>query len=392
MSRVTLALAVVVLTGAAGWALLEGGRLPWFTFDFVAVVTFFEGLTWCLAQRGWTVARRLSARRCAAGETLTVTLHLQRRSRWPLGWLTAADGLPPELASHLASPSAPALLGTSRSATQTYTLQQVPRGVYRLGPVRIRTGDVLGLLRWTQQRAVYDEVVVYPPVVPVHGWAERYAAAGRRAAVQHWTEEAAGVAGVRHYLPGDRISRVHWPATARRGELQSKVLERNVARTVWVVPDVSAPAGVDGLETVLAVSASLLRTAWLQQWPFALAVPGWERMTATASATQLDGCLYALARVRAGTGGDMDGLLERVVHAAPSGTSVVVVAPGLAPSALAVAAAARRVQIEWWVTAADPPVAAMAMLRQAGGVVYWVPSLAVLRDLQPWGGEPDGRR
>ncbi|MCL6636760.1 MAG: DUF58 domain-containing protein [Alicyclobacillus sp.] len=394
MSRFTLVLAVGVLSGVGGWALIEGGRMPWFTFDVVVMVTFFEACTWWLAQRGWVVYRRVSAKRCTAGETLTVTLYLQRRSRWPLGWLTAVDILPSELASHVTSPPVPVLLGSSRSACLTYTLRQVPRGVYHFGPVHIRTGDVLGLLRWTRRHAADDEVVVYPQAVPVHGWAERFAAAGRRTAARHWMEEAAGVAGVRAYQPGDRISRIHWPATARRGDLQAKVLDRHVARTVWVVPDVAVSAGEDGLETVLAVSASLLRTAWLHQWPFALALTGVEWMAAAASEQQLDACLYALAKVRAGEPEDVRRKLDHVLHVASPGTHVLMVAPQLAPATLAVAvAAARRISLEWWVTAgADPPRAAMAAMRQAGAVVYWVPSLAALSNLQPWGGEPDGRR
>src|SRR5262249_37627414 len=69
-------------------------------------------------------------------------------------------------------------------------------------------------------------LLVYPKVVPLEG----YEIASRRPIgevrlTHRLFEDPSRIAGVREYQAGDPLNRVHWPSTARTGQLQCKVYE-----------------------------------------------------------------------------------------------------------------------------------------------------------------------
>jgi uncharacterized protein (DUF58 family) len=72
------------------------------------------------------------------------------------------------------------------------------------------------------------------------------------------------VAGVRQYEPGDSFNRVHWPATAHRGEPMVKLFELDPASDIWLVLDLErrhhAGEGEDSTEeAAVSVCASIAR-------------------------------------------------------------------------------------------------------------------------------------
>lgn len=52
-------------------------------------------------------------------------------------------------------------------------------------------------------------------------------------------------AGVREYMPGDSLNRIHWRSSARRGELMVKEFELDPLVDVWLFVDFSASSLVD---------------------------------------------------------------------------------------------------------------------------------------------------
>jgi Protein of unknown function DUF58 len=64
-------------------------------------------------------------------------------------------------------------------------------------------------------------------------------------------------AGLRTYVPGDRLRLLYWPALARSGELMVRDFEDDGPRRVHVVADVRALIGEPGHESVLATVAGV---------------------------------------------------------------------------------------------------------------------------------------
>ena len=125
----------------------------------------------------------------------------------------------------------------------SYRLHNVPRGRHRFEPVRLSIADPFGL---AEARLTLDEqqaLVVYPRLVEL----ERLffdGGAGPEHGRQLLLRRPVGfdLHSVRDYQPGDSLRRVHWPSTARRGELMVKELEDSPRDEVAVLLD-GDPAG-----------------------------------------------------------------------------------------------------------------------------------------------------
>src|SRR5262249_19292438 len=100
------------------------------------------------------------------------------------------------------------------------------RGYYQLGPLVLESGDLFGLHRRYRVEAAPHFLLVYPKVVALAG----YDLASRRPIgdvrlTHRLYEDPTRIGGVRPYEFGDPLNRVHWRATARTGQLHSKVYE-----------------------------------------------------------------------------------------------------------------------------------------------------------------------
>jgi uncharacterized protein (DUF58 family) len=128
----------------------------------------------------------------------------------------------------------------------SYRLSNVPRGRHRFEPVRLSIADPFGL---AEARLTVDEqqaLVVYPRLVEL----ERLffdGGAGPEHGRQLLLRRPVGfdLHSVRDYQPGDSLRRVHWPSTARRGELMVKELEDSPRDEVAVLLD-GDPSAVVG--------------------------------------------------------------------------------------------------------------------------------------------------
>ncbi len=144
-------------------------------------------------------------------------------------------------------------------------LPRMPRGRYRLGPGRLLATDPLGLTR-VEVPVERESTLTVRPRVPeletlfteTGAWGE----GGRRALVRR--PSGLEPHGVREYQEGEPLRAVHWPTSARRGELMVRELEDAPRDSIAVVLDVeaSAVAGVRGdssLDDAVRAAAGIVR-------------------------------------------------------------------------------------------------------------------------------------
>jgi len=117
--------------------------------------------------------------------------------------------------------------------TRRYTLQCNARGVHKFGPTRLRSGDVFGFISNEESLENWQYLLVYPLVVPLTRFSlpARHPFGDRRAP-RRLLEDPSRVIGVRDYVYGDSLRRIHWKATARTLQLQSKVYEPTTTYTM----------------------------------------------------------------------------------------------------------------------------------------------------------------
>ena len=137
------------------------------------------------------------------------------------------------------------------------------RGSYRLGALRVRTGDPFGLFSTEMTVGQATNVVVFPEVVTLPQWRLPPSPLDGTARMRRRYEAATPlVTGVRPYSHGDAINRIHWPSTARHGELHVKEFDFEQAADLWMVLDLdrSVHAGIGSdasVEVAVTVAASI---------------------------------------------------------------------------------------------------------------------------------------
>ena len=112
------------------------------------------------------------------------------------------------------------------------------RGVYLLGGTTLHSADPLGLYSVTIHDPSQATLMVMPPVLPlpqIEITPGGYSGNGHPR--PRAPEQTVGAAGVRAYIPGDPLRMIHWPTSARQGELFVRLFDGTPAGDWWVLLD-----------------------------------------------------------------------------------------------------------------------------------------------------------
>ncbi len=229
---------------------LSGVVILWFACIIIALSTGFW-LTWRLAyiaMIGVPIAY-IWSRMNLSGIEVTPDRHVDRlqegaqfeervtvrNTSWLAKiWLEVDD--PSEMPGH----NARRVVTIAPKSTKTWRVRSVigRRGLYSVGPVRVTTGDPFGLFRHTRTYGRAQNVLVYPRAAELPNFsvpAANLPGEGRFRRRTHYVTPNAS--GVRPYEFGDSFNRIHWPSSARTGELMVKIFELDPASDIWVILD-----------------------------------------------------------------------------------------------------------------------------------------------------------
>jgi uncharacterized protein (DUF58 family) len=216
----------------------------------VFVLAFIPELWYRYSLRQLTVSRQPSSTRLTPGETIEVTLAIENRKPLPLPWCEIVDEIAEALlvkklkAVPAATPERSLLAHTFslwayQRVRRRYQIQALGRGAYRFGPMILRSTDPFGILTRETRLEAPAVIVVHPLVAPLERFGlPAMAPFGDRKAPRRLLEDPLRVSGIRDYMPGDGLRRIHWKATARMGGLQSKIYEPSTTRTVAIFLDI----------------------------------------------------------------------------------------------------------------------------------------------------------
>lgn len=192
-------------------------------------------------------------------------LELSLRGRWPVA-LDAVDlvaGSPFEVDVPLLRP------GVVEAVD--YAIPTERRGVFDVGPLTLRRKGLAGL---AQTRTVLGEVVrvrVVPRVLPVRGLPSG-ARRGQVGADERVERGGTDLVGLREYVPGDDLRRLHWATSARTGTLMIREDADPARPHLAVLLDDSRAsyAQEQRFEEAVEVAASLVTAALEQGHPVRL--------------------------------------------------------------------------------------------------------------------------
>jgi uncharacterized protein (DUF58 family) len=152
-----------------------------------------------------------------------------------------------------------------------YAIPTERRGVFDVGPLTLQRKGLAGL---AQARTVLGEVVqvrVVPRVLPVRGLPSG-ARRGQVGADERVERGGTDLVGLREYVPGDDLRRLHWATSARTGTLMIRE-DADPARPHLAVllDDSSSSYGEEQrFEEAVEVAASLVTSALEQGHPVRL--------------------------------------------------------------------------------------------------------------------------
>jgi uncharacterized protein (DUF58 family) len=224
--------------------------------------------------RVWTSgieARRFSADQALEiGESIEVKVAARNTGRLAIPWLLLEDSLPRDALSqsphHIKAEGARlavARLEPGETKVFTYRVQFLMRGYYQLGPLLVETGDVFGLHRRFRVMTEPSFAQVPPRIVALEGYnLSSRRQIGEIRLAHRLFEDPTRLAGVRPYQKGDPLNRIHWRATARTGQLQSRAYESSCVAGATFILDFHArsfagPAAVASAELAAVAVASL---------------------------------------------------------------------------------------------------------------------------------------
>ncbi|MEQ8841268.1 MAG: DUF58 domain-containing protein [Acidimicrobiales bacterium] len=252
----------------AGWGVLAGGIVLLLTGRLVGGLEFMiPGAAAVLAVAGAVAVRRLRPSRIAvakqlapprvpAGDPARVDIEIINRaaSRSPL--LRLHDAVTGTHGVHLSIAALPAQ-GSARGA---YRLPTTRRGVIALGPTRIDDVDPLGLAHRSHLLESTVRLIVHPIIeqIPV-----RRVPSGDDPLLGEELRQSLGLSdeefdGLRPYAPGDDLRRIHWPSSARQGELQVRQFRPPRHGRLTVAIDTRPPGDTaDALDITTSIAASV---------------------------------------------------------------------------------------------------------------------------------------
>jgi uncharacterized protein (DUF58 family) len=322
---------------------------------------------YCLT--GLEYRRHFSARRAKFGETIQMDVEIVNRKILPLAWLEVEDEIPRDLPPargkvwHSHKPTRSLLssliaLRPYERIRRHYPIPCTVRGEHVFGPVRLRSGDLFGLVSKEVTQEQEDVLVVYPRVVPLTTLGLPAHQPLGELRTQSWLfEDPSRMVGVREYRPGDSLRRVHWAASARTQRLQVRVFEPTTSYKLAIFLNVkSTPGGwwgldydPDALEMAITAAASISAWAIDQGYQVGISTNGMHRfgrlkvsVDPSGTPSQLQQILEALGRLQPIPVRPFEDTLARDTSRLAYGSTIVVVSAVLTAPVVAEMLALRR--------------------------------------------------
>lgn len=185
-----------------------------------------------------TYKRKFHYRRGFPREETDIQIEVENRKFLPLSWLRISDSWP-----QAAAPTDERLLRPSHQPgfgrllnifslrwfekiNRKFRIRFNERGVYAVGPTEISSGDLFGLYEKRKKDEQREYLTIFPELLPMRPLEiETENPMGEHRSRKQIFEDPNRPMGVRSYHPEDEFRRIHWPATARTGELQVKVFQ-----------------------------------------------------------------------------------------------------------------------------------------------------------------------
>lgn len=227
-------LALLLLIGIIGAALT--GADVYSRFIYLSI--FLEAGSWVWthwAISGMSLQRIARVQRANVGDIFEEHFELLNGSRIFAPWVEIFNqtNIPYAAGSRLLTMA----LGKQK---RTYVARTwlTRRGAFSLGPARITTGDPFGLFRASVEIPATQKLIVLPMLFEIKSFPfPPGLLPGGQVIRKKSTDITPHAAGIREYVHGDEMKRIHWRTSIRHNRLMVKEFEQDPQAEVWLYLD-----------------------------------------------------------------------------------------------------------------------------------------------------------
>lgn len=225
--------------------------------------------------------------------------------------------------------------GPRQERAVQYAVRSPTRGVHRLGPLAVRVTDPFGLTSRAASVGGAGSLVVIPRVHALTAARQLGRGVGAEGSVPHRVAlHGEDDQAIREYRDGDDLRRIHWPATARTGELMVRQEDRPAKRRAVLLLDsraqVHAGIGRDSsLEWCVTAAASVTAHLIGLGYTVHLVTADPAADSGSREDTELTPALDTLARLQPGPEDGYRAVLHRATSVTAGGGVVVALTAGL---------------------------------------------------------------
>ncbi|RHW31477.1 DUF58 domain-containing protein [Neobacillus notoginsengisoli] len=294
------------------YAMFQGGFVSWFLFySFLPFAVYSLAIAF-YPMMNMELQRLLPKQEYVAGEPLRVRIVLRRETSFPLFYLLAEEDLSGSFRNAVLKQDNKALLfpGFKKEIIFDYAIHELPRGEHYFRSIKLKTGDLLGLIEKEKKADSEDKILVYPSYTEmIYRPFENHFDQGMAASRERVQRDTTMAIGVRDYQPGDRFSWINWKASAKRNDLMTKEFEQRQSHDVLIVMD-CAPE--QRFETIVSFTASIARAILKKGAQAGLLTVSKERTSfpIRSGEAQLQLFFYHLAKIQPVCTVTMDKVLE----------------------------------------------------------------------------------
>ena len=203
-------------------------------------------IAWALrliALNGVRVERQARSLRASVGDIFEEHFEVSNASRLPKLWLEVANEspMPNVTGSRLIT-----LLRAGQKRSYTARSWLIRRGGFLLGPTRVTSGDPFGIFQVSRRFPSSSTLIILPMMFRVnHFLSPPGLLPGGKAIRRKSIDITPHAAGVREYVPGDPMKRIHWVTSVRRDQLMVKEFEQDPQAEVWLFLDTYKSAHIE---------------------------------------------------------------------------------------------------------------------------------------------------
>ncbi len=225
-SLIVVGIAGIVVTGAAIYS----------RFLYLGIILLLGGFIWTYwVGRSLQLQRSARVQRANVGDIFEESYDIVNHSRLLAPWIEVVNEskLPFAVGSRILT-----LFAGKQKRHYLARTWLTRRGAFSLGPTEISAGDPFGLFRHTKHIPASQTLVILPMLFEVKSFIfPPGLLPGGQVIRRKSSDVTPHAAGVREYMHGDAMKRIHWPSSIRRGQLVVKEFEQDPQAEVWLFLD-----------------------------------------------------------------------------------------------------------------------------------------------------------